>query len=232
MSSTEPSPSPSTPIPTIHLWSGGKDALLALDVLARSDSYRPAALTTVVVDDAETVRMHGTPVALVRRQADALGLPLTVVRVPRRATNAQYEQALAASLNPLRSDGLRTVVVADIHLEDIRAYREDVLRRIGVDAVFPIWKRAPGRLARRFLDRGYRAVVASVDVTQLDASAAGRRYDRRFLADLPAGVDPCGENGEFHTFVTDGPIFSQSVPVTVDGVETGERMCYARLSAA
>jgi uncharacterized protein (TIGR00290 family) len=173
--------------------------------------------------------MHGTPLRLIRRQAQALGLDLAVMRVPPRASNATYEARLERALGPFLARGTTTVVVGDVFLEDVRAYREDALGAIGAEAVFPLWKRDPEALARQFIDGGHRAVVASVDTEQLDPSFAGRSYDADMLRDLPDEVDPCGEGGAFHTFVTDGPAFDGPVPVRVAERHGTGRMRYARL---
>lgn len=217
----------------ILLWSGGKDATLALDVLHSQSPRRIDALLTTVVEDEERVRRHGTSLELVQRQAEVLGLPLHVVRVPRGAPNEVYEARLDSTLTPLRENGFSTVVGGDLFLDDVRAYREEIIEALGFTALFPLWQRDTTWLARHFLARGYRAVVASVDTTQLDPSFAGRPYNEAFLDDLPDEVDPCGEHGAFHTFVTDGPPFQGPVPVSVEeAAETETRMQTARLSAA
>ncbi len=213
----------------VLLWSGGKDAVLALDVLHSQSPRRIEALLTTVVEDEERVTMHGTPLALVQRQADALDLPLHVMRVPPRPPNEVYEARLEAALTPLLDAGFSTVVAGDLFLEDVRAYREQVIEALGATALFPLWQRDTAWLARRFRERDYRAVVTSVDTTQLDASFAGRTYDEAFLDDLPDAVDPCGEHGAFHTFVTDGPPFRREISVTVGAMDAGKRMQTARL---
>jgi uncharacterized protein (TIGR00290 family) len=216
----------------VLLWSGGKDAMLALDVLHSQSPRRVDALLTTVVEDVETVTMHGTPLGLVERQADALGIPLHVMRVPPNASNPTYEERLERALGPLLGEGYHTVVAGDLFLEDVKAYREDVLRTIGARPLFPLWKRDTTWLARRFVGRGYRAVVSSVDTTQLDPDFVGRTYDEAFLDDLPPDVDPCGEHGEFHTFVLDGPPFRAPVAVDIGDRHGDGRMRYARLRAA
>jgi len=214
----------------VLLWSGGKDATLALDVLHSQSPRRIDALLTTVVEDTERVTMHGTPLRLIEQQAEALDLPLHVMRVPLMPPNEVYESRLEAALTPLLEKGCSTVVAGDLFLDDVRAYREHTLEALGATAVFPLWQRDTEWLARRFLERGYRAVVTAVDASQLDASFAGRSYDEAFLADLPAEVDPCGEHGAFHTFVTDGPPFRHPVSVTTGTVEE-ERMHVVRLSS-
>ncbi len=214
------------------MWSGGKDAMLALDVLHSQSPRRVDALLTTIVEEVETVTMHGTPLPLIEQQAEALGIPLHVMRMPPNASNPTYEERLERALGPLLSEGHHTVVAGDLFLEDVRAYREEVLRTVGATPLFPLWQRDTAWLARRFVERGYRAVVTSVDTTQLDPSFVGRTYDTAFLDDLPEDVDPCGENGEFHTFVTDGPPFRE--PVSAEsGERHGEgRMRYVRLRSA
>ncbi len=216
----------------VLLWSGGKDAMLALDVLHSQSPRRVGALLTTVTEEAERVTMHGTPLALIEQQADALGLPLHVMRVPPQPPNEVYEARLEAALTPLLEDGFSTVVAGDLFLDDVRAYREQVLESLGATPLFPLWRRDTTWLAQHFLDRGYRAVVTAVDSTQLDASFLGRVYDDAFLEDLPDEVDPCGEQGAFHTFVTDGPSFERPVPVAVGRPETEGSMHTVRLTPA
>jgi len=223
---------PSSEDGLVLMWSGGKDAMLTLDVLHSQSPRRVTALLTTVVEEVETVTMHGTPLSLIERQADALGIPLHVMRVPPNASNATYEERLERALGPLLADSSRTVAAGDLFLEDVKAYRENVLRTIGATPLFPLWKRDTTWLAHRFVERGYRAVVTSVDTVQLDPSFVGRSYDEAFLDDLPDAVDPCGEHGAFHTFVADGPPFHEPVSVDV-GEQHGEgRMRYVRLRDA
>lgn len=212
----------------ILMWSSGKDAVLALDVLHSQSPRQVGALLTTVVEDDETVTMHGTPLRLVRRQAEALGISLHVMRVPPMPPNEIYEARLHDALAPLLGEGFTTVVAGDLFLDDVRAYRRQTIESSGAKAIFPLWQRDTSWLARRFLDRGYRAVVTAVDTTQLDPAFVGRAYDESFLQDLPDDVDPCGEHGAFHTFVTDGPPFRFPIPVAADGVEGENRMRTAR----
>lgn len=216
----------------VLMWSGGKDAMLTLDVLHSQSPRRVDALLTTVVEGVDTVTMHGTPLSLIERQADVLDLPLHVMRVPPNASNATYEERLERTLGPLLAEGMGTVAAGDLFLEDVRAYRERVLRTVGATPMFPLWKRDTSWLAHHFFERGYRAVVTSVDRTQLESEFAGRRYDNAFLDALPDGVDPCGEHGEFHTFVVDGPPFQTPISVEV-GEQHGEgRMRYVQLREA
>jgi uncharacterized protein (TIGR00290 family) len=197
-------------------WSGGKDACLALrEVQARG--YRVEALLTTVTEGFERVSIHGVRRALLRRQAGALGLPLHEVFLPQNATNAGYEARLAEALSGYSERGIPSVVFGDLFLRDIRQYRERLLADLGMRGLFPLWGRDTRALIRDFVGQGFEAVVVCADAAILDASWAGRRIDESFLADLPAGVDSCGENGEFHTFVYGGPGFEEALHF-----ETGE----------
>lgn len=214
----------------VLMWSGGKDATLALDVLHSQSPRRIGALLTTVRSDDQTVTMHGTPLALIEQQADRLGLPLHVMTVPPEASNEVYEGALRDVLQPLLEQGYSTVVAGDLFLEDVKAYREQVLRDLGARPLFPLWKRDSSWLARHFLRRGYRALVVSVDTTQLDPNVVGRPYNEVFLEDLPETVDPCGEHGAFHTVVVGGPPFREGISVEVAGTRGDGRMQYATLT--
>jgi uncharacterized protein (TIGR00290 family) len=191
-------------------WSGGKDSALALHALAGDFDF---TLLTTVTEEYDRISMHGVRVDLLRRQADALGLPLETVPIPPLCTNEVYEERMHAALSRQREAGLRRVVCGDIFLEDVRRYREERLFRDGLTGVFPLWGLDSRELAERFIGLGFRAVLCCVDTRALDASFAGRFFDRSLLADLPPTADPCGENGEFHTFVCDGPNFARPVPL-------------------
>ena len=195
----------------VVLWGGGKDAALALYEVR--ESYDIAALITTVTPDGR-VGMHGVRGELLRQQAEAVGLPLRTVTIPAVCSNAEYEAAFHSALESYRQAGATTVVCGDLFLEDVRRYREERLFARRWKGVYPLWQRDTAELARRFLTLGFRAVLCCVDGRALDPSFAGRRYDADLLADLPAGVDPCGENGEFHTFVFDGPLFRRPVAWT------------------
>jgi uncharacterized protein (TIGR00290 family) len=199
--------------PIILSWSGGKDSALALHQLGGSTRFRVAGLLTTVTEDYDRISMHGVRRRLLERQVEALGLPLTTVGIPPAAANQAYEERMGAALAGLREGGVRTVAFGDLFLEDIRRYRETMLAGAGMAATFPLWGRDTAALAREFLALGFRAVVTCVDCQQLDGAFVGRDYDAAFLHDLPPGVDPCGENGEFHTFVFDGPGFREPVPL-------------------
>lgn len=187
-------------------WSGGKDAALALHQLHTWENFVVTALLTTVTQDYDRISMHGVQRVLLELQAEALGLPLEIVFISTTASDEEYGRAMRQTLEKCLADGVSSVAFGDIFLEDVRKYREANLAKIGMEALFPLWKRDTTELAHAFLDLGFEAVVTCVDSTMLDGSFAGRNYDERFLSDLPPDVDPCGENGEFHTFVHAGPI--------------------------
>jgi len=215
----------------LQSWSGGKDSCLTLAELRADPTRSVEALLTTVTEGYERVSMHGVRRKLLRRQAAALGLPLSVVTIPQRATNAAYESAMEAAFERFRAQGVATIAFGDLFLADVRRYREAWLARVGMTPIFPIWERDTRELAREFIDRGFQAILTCVDTRVLDPSFAGRWFDRALLADLPETVDPCGENGEFHTFVFDGPTFRESVPVVVGPTVMREAFCYCDLRA-
>lgn len=202
-------------------WSGGKDSALALWALREEQAAEPVALLTTFTEDYGRVSMHGVRRELVRAQAEAAGLPLVEVGIPAQCVNEVYEQRMEAALGSPPLAEVPTMAFADLFLADIRAYREERLGSVGRSATFPLWGRDTAALARTFVAAGFEATICCLDPTKLDPSFAGRPYDAALLADLPPGVDPCGENGEFHTFVHAGPIFTAPIPVTVG--ETVER---------
>lgn len=218
-----------SPNRAVLLWSGGKDAAVALQALHDDPNYTVDVLLTTIVEGIDTVTTHGVSVDLIRAQATALEIPLRLMRVPPAPSNATYEQQLEHALAPLLAEGITTVATGDLFLDDIRAYREDVLQRIGATPHFPMWDQDTADLADHVLGAGYKAIVASVDTTQLSGTFVGRLYNASFQADLPDAVDPCGEDGAFHTFVVDGPPFVRSVPVCVAERHGAGRMRYARL---
>jgi len=203
----------SHPQDVLLAWSGGKDSALALREIVHDGRYRVAALLTTVTGEYDRISMHGVRRTLLERQAESLGLPLEQVVISPGATNDEYEGKMAATLQGLRErvPGLDTVVFGDLFLADIRAYRERMLGRIGMRALFPLWLRDTRVLAHEFVRLGYRAVLVCVDADQLAGEFAGREFDAELLRDIPSTVDPCGENGEFHTFVYAGPGFRHAV---------------------
>ena len=181
----------------------------------------PVGLLTTVTEAFGRVSMHGVREELLRRQADALGLPLTVVRIPYPCPNEVYERAMRDALERIRGTGVRHVVFGDLFLEDIREYRVSRMASVGMECVFPLWHRPTAALARDMVRSGLRARLVCVDPRVLDRRFAGREFDDRLLDELPSTVDPCGERGEFHTFVTHSPLYRAPIPVRAG--ETVER---------
>jgi uncharacterized protein (TIGR00290 family) len=211
-------------------WSGGKDSALALWVMREELGIEPSALLTTFTEDYDRVSMHGVRRELVGAQAVAAGLPLVEVGIPAECPNEVYEERMEAALAAPPLAEADAIAFADLFLEEIRAYREERLRPTGKGALFPIWGRETGELAAEFVAAGFEAILVCVDPRRLDSAFAGRRFDRALLADLPAGVDPCGENGEFHTFVHAGPIFAQPVAVEVGAIEERGGFVFADLT--
>ena len=195
----------------IIAWSGGKDCTLAMHEILKTGRYSILALFSSVSEKDERVSMHGTPRKLLEAQAGSLGYPLDVVAIPERCTEDDYRETMQQAMLGWLEGGVTGVVFGDIFLESIRAYRERNLSQIGLKAIFPLWGRDTQTLSRDFINLGYRAIISCVDSDQLDGRFAGREYDRSLLDELPQSVDPCGENGEFHTFVYNGPGFSGGI---------------------
>jgi uncharacterized protein (TIGR00290 family) len=191
-------------------WSGGKDSALALWTLRRRQ-LEPHALITTVTEGYDRISMHGVRRELLERQAEALGLPLVEVVIPPACVNEVYEARMAEAFAAGALSRAEAVAFGDLFLEDVRAYREERLAASGRRGLFPLWGRNTVELSREFLDAGFEATLVCVDPRALDGSFAGRYYDERLLAELPESVDPCGENGEFHTFVHAGPIFGETI---------------------
>jgi uncharacterized protein (TIGR00290 family) len=196
-------------------WSSGKDSAMALYRIRTSGKLEVSCLLTTITDQFRRVSMHGVREELLDLQADSVGIPVAKVRIPYPCPNSVYEEKMRQLLSELKTGGVSHCVFGDLFLEDIRRYREEKLAQIGVQPVFPVWGENTRELAHEMIREGFRAVVTCVDPRKLDASFAGRQFDRSFLDDLPRGVDPCGENGEFHTFVYDGPVFRERMEVEV-----------------
>ena len=206
------------PEPIALCFSGGKDSCLALQELRRADRFEIVELVTTVTDAFDRVSMHGVRRSLLREQARSIGLPLVEVVVPPEPSNVVYEREMGKAFRRLRENGIRRVGFGDLFLEDLREYRVRQLSEAGLECEFPIWHSPTDELARAFIRDGFGALTVCVNPAVLPVSFAGRAFDDDFLADLPAEVDPCGENGEFHTFVFDGPIFERAIAVEVGEV--------------
>jgi uncharacterized protein (TIGR00290 family) len=194
---------------------------MALLNLRQQSDVRVTGLLTTITEGYDRISMHGVRRSLLLRQAQELGLPLSELTIPPQCVNPIYEARMEAALQGQLAQGVRTVAFGDIFLQELREYRERNLARVGMNAVFPIWKRDTRELAQEFCALGFRAIAVCIDSKKLSRDFAGRELDESFFLDLPAGVDPCGENGEFHTFVYDGPIFSS--PIALQRGEVVER---------
>jgi uncharacterized protein (TIGR00290 family) len=199
-------------------WSGGKDSCRALYDIQRSRGYRVVALLTTVTRDYDRISMHGVRRALLERQAASLGVGLHQVFISKDATNDEYEMKMAEAFSGYRERGIDSIVFGDLFLEDIRAYREQFLACHNMRGLFPVWKRDTTQFIKEFIKLGFKAVVTCVDGKVLDKSFVGRAIDETFLSSLPSDVDPCGENGEFHSFVFDGPNFADAVKFSLGEV--------------
>lgn len=195
-------------------WSGGKDCSFALYKVLQSNEYKVINLLTTVSDRYKRISMHGVRERLLDQQAANLGIPLCKVIMPDEPSMEVYNSLMQKTMTELAGQDISISIFGDIFLEDLRRYREEQLERAGFKSAFPIWKIPTKELAETFIDAGFKAVIVCVDERYLDKSFAGREFDRRLLHDLPQNVDPCGENGEFHTFVYEGPIFKQPVKHT------------------
>jgi uncharacterized protein (TIGR00290 family) len=210
-------------------WSSGKDSAWALHTMQRSGELEVVALLTTVNRTHGRVAMHAVRESLVEIQAAAARLPLVRVPIPSPCPNQIYEAAMSEAMARAWDEGVRHVIFGDLFLRDIRAYREKQLARCGMTPVFPLWEHETRALAEEMIAGGLRAFLTCVDPRQLERGFAGRRFDAELLADLPAGVDPCGENGEFHTFACAGPMFSTDVPVTVGEIVERDGFVFADL---
>ena len=192
-------------------WSSGKDSTLALYKILQEDQYEVSTLLTSINKEFQRISMHGVHVSLLEKQAESLGIPLIKMELPKEPSMEEYQQIMSKTMSEIQAQGITYSIFGDIFLEDLRKYREDQLKAIGMQAVFPLWKKDTLNLIHEFLDLGFKTIVTCVNGTYLDQSFAGRIIDQQFLDDLPNNVDPCGENGEFHTFTFDGPIFKNPI---------------------
>ena len=206
-------------------WSSGKDSAWALHETRRAGAVEVVGALTTITSEFGRVSIHGLREELLRAQLDACGLPATIVQIPYPCPNEVYEQAMATAMHEAKAAGISHMVFGDLFLQDVRAYREQRLAPIGITPLFPLWHRPTDALAREMIAAGVDARLVCVDLKKLPKPFAGRRFDGALLAELPPGVDPCGENGEFHSFVAAGPMLSRPVPVALG--ETVERDGYA-----
>ncbi len=198
---------------TLLAWSSGKDSAWALHLLRQNPDIEPTGLFCTINEVAQRIAMHAVRLELLQQQVLRIGLPLHLLPIPSPCSNEQYEAVMGDFVRQARREGIDCLAFGDLFLEDIRRYREEKLAGSGLTPLFPLWGMATDRLAREMIGAGLRARVTCVDPKVLPAEFAGRDFDANFLADLPEGVDPCGENGEFHTFVFDGPMFRSPLPI-------------------
>jgi uncharacterized protein (TIGR00290 family) len=213
-------------------WSSGKDSAYALHEVRRSGEYDIVGALTTVTDSFARVSMHGVRESLLEKQLAAARLASIVVRIPFPCTNDLYEREMSKAVAQAKADGITHVIFGDLFLEDLRAYRVARLAELGMQAVFPLWQRPTDLLAREMIASGLSAHLATVDLAKLSPSFSGRRFDEALLSDLPREVDPCGENGEFHSFVTTGPMFDRAIAVTVGETVIREGFAYTDLLPA
>lgn len=200
--------------PILLSWSGGKDSMMALQALTHDEHYNVVGLLTTLTEGYDRISMHGVRRALLEQQAEALGIPLHQVFIPQVCLNDDYKRIMGETLLHFKDKGITTIAHGDLFLEDVRSYREENLAKIGMNALFPLWGISTHTLARTFIHDGYKTITVCVDGNILDERYVGQLYDDAFLASLPHDVDVCGENGEFHTFVYDGPMFATPVQHT------------------
>jgi len=216
----------------LHSWSSGKDSAWALHVLNQTHPGAVAGLLTTVNEAMDRVAMHGVRRELLEQQARATGLPLLIVRIPHPCSNEVYEERMRAAVETAVADGFTHVAFGDLFLQDVRRYREERLAGSGLAPLFPLWDIPTARLAREMIDGGLRARLACVDTRVVDASFCGREFDTALLQDLPPTVDPCGENGEFHTCVYAGPMFASPLPLEPGEMVTREPFSWVDLKVA
>lgn len=203
----------------VFSWSGGKDSSLALHDIRQSGRYEVVSLLTTVTEGYDRICMHGVRRELLDRQAEAVGIPCHPIYMSQVSSNQEFEEKLTKALLHFKAQGIRKIAFGDIFLEDLKKYRDDLLARIGMEGVYPIWRQDSRGLVERFIQTGFKAFLVCVNTAVLDASFAGRMIDADLLRDLPPAVDPCGENGEFHSYVFDGPLFNREVKI-----KRGERV--------
>jgi uncharacterized protein (TIGR00290 family) len=218
--------------PTLLSWSSGKDSAWSLHLLRQSPEYEVVGLLTTFNRAANRLAMHGVRRALVQAQSEAAGIPLWEVDLPWPCSNDDYESAMLATCKKAVESGIECVAFGDLFLTDIREYREKQLRNTGLQPIFPVWGIRTRELAQQMIASGLRARLACIDTKQISASFAGRDFDAQLLSELPASADPCGENGEFHSFVYAGPMFNKPIPVEVGEIVTRDQFVYADLLPA
>lgn len=207
-------------------WSGGKDSALTLYEIQQTKQYDIRALLTVLAEEYDRISMHGVRRSLLEKQAVSLGYPLEKIVISRTTSIEEYGVTMGKSLSKYRGEGVSAVAIGDIFLEEVRSYREDNLARVGLKGIFPLWNKDTLGLSRNFIKLGFKAIVTCVDSKVLGKQFVGRLFDEHFLSTLPSTVDPGGENGEFHTFVFDGPLFKEKIAFSRGDIVLRENRFY------
>lgn len=204
-------------------WSGGKDSAFALFKLLQSDQYEVDSLLTSVTEGYNRISIHGVRISLLEKQAESIGIPLRKMYIPQECSNEVYQNRMNEQLQQIKSENINNMMFGDILLEDVRAYREDLVKKQGMNAIFPLWGRQTDELINEFISRNFKTITTCIDSERISNDFLGRVIDEKFINELPASVDPCGENGEFHTFAFKGPIFKKDIKFTVgEIVERGK----------
>jgi uncharacterized protein (TIGR00290 family) len=213
-------------------WSGGKDSTLALERLIYNGGYVIEGLFTVYTTETQKVNLHNVPVSLIRMQAESLNLPLYEIALPEDASNEIYESEHFKLFEQLKVQGIYNIAFGDLFLDVIKDYRDKLAAKTGMKFQYPLWREQTGKISTEFIERGFKAVVTAINTDVLPYSLLGRQYDEDFVTQLPEDVDICGENGEFHTFVWDGPIFSKSVTYNLGEISTTDYRPKVEMSMA
>lgn len=212
---------------TLMSWSSGKDSAWALHTLRQKPEIDLAGLFCTVNQAFDRVAMHGVRVELLQRQAESMGLPLEIIEIPYPCSNTDYEAIMGQFVERAKRDGVEKFAFGDLYLEDVRNYRIDKLKGTGIEPIFPIWGIPTDALSRDMISSGLRTVITCINPEQIPAEFVGREFDQAFLDALPEHVDPCGENGEFHSFVFDGPMFQQAIEITVGDIVHRDKFVFA-----
>ena len=200
---------------TLMSWSSGKDSAWALHQLLQNPDYEVVGLFSTINKEVDRVAMHGVRVELLKAQAESIGLPVEIIELPDPCTNEDYERIMGTFIDMVKADNIECIAFGDLYLEDIRKYREGQLKDTGIEPIFPIWGIPTDELSNTLIENGIKTVITCVDSKQISEDFAGKEYDQHFLESLPESADPCGENGEFHSFVYDGPMFKEAIKITV-----------------
>ena len=214
---------------TLLSWSSGKDSAWSLHVLRQDPDIEVVGLVSTINEEFDRVAMHAVRVELLKRQAEAVDLPLHIIPLPNPCSNDIYESRMNDFIASIKKEGIEYMAFGDLYLEDIRAYRESRLKDTGITPLFPIWGIPTDELANTMVQSGLRAQITCVDPKKLDPAFAGREYNQSLIADLPDSVDPCGENGEFHSFCFAGPMFSQPIDITLGEIVEREGFVFSDL---